>query len=254
MLKDFTKESFDIFIQAGQSNAEGYGFGAIEDPYQVSSDVWYLNEDFTISQAAEKVTGNEIQTNFALSFARSYIGEGLLAEGRKILILRAAEGGTGFLDNRWNLTDDLYLRMLEMIRDALSLNPDNRLVALLWHQGELDSVCHGTYEAHYNHLMTLVKSVRAEFNVPDLPFIAGDFVQHWKLLNTELATPIANAIRAVCGDCGKSKFVESDGLLSNLQELQRNPLGWDDPIHFSRRAIYELGKRYFAAFKEITNL
>jgi hypothetical protein len=40
--------------------------------------------------------------------------------------------------------------------------------------------------------------------------------------------------------------VESDGLQSNDQAL-----GTGDTIHFSRRAIYELGKRYFEAFTDI---
>ncbi len=251
MLKDFTKESFDILIQAGQSNSEGYGFGPTDNPYQPNDRVWYLNGDFTITPAAEEVTGNEIQSNFALPFAREYIGNGYLAEGRKLLILRTVVGGTGFLEGSWKLTDDLYLRMMEMTRTALSLNENNRLAGLLWHQGETDATLNASYDVHYNHLMTLVQSVRDEFGVPELPFIAGDFVQHWKMDNIAVCTPVVAAIRAVCADCGHGGFAETDGLLSNLQELKRNPLGWEDPIHFSRKAIYELGKRYFAAFEKI---
>ena len=131
MLKDFTKEKFDVIIQAGQSNSEGYGFGPTDEPYQPSDRVWYLEPNMTVSVATEKVTGNGIQSNFGLSFAREYMKSGRLAEGRNILIIRAAVGGTGFLDNRWKLTDDLYIKMMEMIDTALSLNPENRLVALL---------------------------------------------------------------------------------------------------------------------------
>lgn len=36
MLKDFSEEKFDIIIQAGQSNSEGYGFGKVEGPYEPS--------------------------------------------------------------------------------------------------------------------------------------------------------------------------------------------------------------------------
>ena len=251
MIKDFTKESFDILIQAGQSNSEGYGFGPTDDPYRPDSRVWYLNGDFTVTPAAELVNGNEIQSNFALPFAREYIAGGHLAEGRKLLILRTAVGGTGFLDNHWKPADDLYLRMMEMIRAALSLNENNRLAGLLWHQGETDATLNASYDVHYAHLMTLVQSVRDEFGVPELPFIAGDFVQHWKMDNIAICTPVVAAIRAVCADCGHGGFVETDGLLSNLQELKRNPLGWEDPIHFSRKAVYELGKRYFAAFETL---
>ena len=253
MLKDFTKEKFDIIIQAGQSNSEGYGFGLTDNPYTPDGRVWYMNENDTISLAVEKVAFNGIQANFALPFAREYINAGYLAEGRSILILRAAVGGTGFLDNRWKLTDDLYLHMMEMIRTALSLNPENRLIALIWHQGETDAICHATYDQHYHHLNTLLNSVRDTFEVPELPFIAGDFVPRWKEANIQIAAPVSDAMRAVCTDCGHGGFAESHGLGSNAQDVDVHPLGWGntDDIHFSRRSIYELGLRYFREYARI---
>ncbi|MBE6653018.1 MAG: sialate O-acetylesterase [Ruminococcaceae bacterium] len=254
MLKDFSKEAFDVIIQAGQSNSEGYAFGHLEAPYSPDGRVWYMNENDTISLAVEKVAGNGIQANFSLPFAREYVNAGRLAGDRKLLILRAAVGGTGFLDNRWKLTDDLYLHMMEMIRTALALNPENRLVAFLWHQGETDAGLHATFDQHYNHLKTLVESVRTAFDVPNLPFIAGDFVHDWRDVNAEICAPVLDAIRAVCHDCTPAAFVETDGLKSNAQEAIDHPLGWGngDIIHFSRPAIYELGRRYFEKFTEIT--
>ena len=112
MLKDFTKEKFDIIIQAGQSNAEGCGCGPAKEPYVPSDKVFYLNRDFVITQACERVTGNEIQSNWSLSFSREYINAGMLAEDRKLLIIRSAVGGTGFLDKRWGMKDELYLCMM----------------------------------------------------------------------------------------------------------------------------------------------
>ena len=251
MLKDFTKEKFDILIQAGQSNSEGYGFGPVDEPYQPSDRVWYLNADFTLSVAAERVAGNEIQSNFSLPFAAEYVKNGCLAEDRKLLIIRAAAGGTGFLDGNWKPEDPLFLRMMDLTRTAMALNPDNRLVGLLWHQGETDAINHASYEVHYAHLSTLLRLVREEFFVPGLPFVAGDFVQHWKGDNAEICKPVVDAMRALCRDAGHAAFVETDGLLSNWQELHRNPLGWEDPIHFSRKSIYELGRRYFEAWRGI---
>ena len=251
MLRDFSKEVFDVLIQAGQSNSEGYGFGPVDDPWQPDERVWYLNADLTVTPAVEKVTGNEIQSNFSLSFAREYVGNGFLAEGRKLLILRAAVGGTGFLDNQWKPQDPLFLRMADMTREALALNPANRPVGLLWHQGENDASLGATFEIHYDHLMTLVRLVREQCGDEKMPFIAADFVHHWKNDNIGICTPVVDAMRAVCADCGSGAFVETDGLLSNRQELNRDPLGWEDPIHFSRKAIYELGRRYFAVYREI---
>lgn len=251
MLKDFSQEKFDIIIQAGQSNSEGYGFGDVEVPYEPNEQVWYMNNDYTISRATEIVTGNEIQSTFVLSFAREYLNRGLLNAGRKLLILRCAVGGTGFLDNHWKMTDDLYLRMTEMTNTALALNKENRLVAFLWHQGETDATLNASYEIHYNHLKEMLESVRIKFDSDNIPFIAGDFVQHWKNQNIEICTPVVKAIHDVCADYMYGAFVETDGLLSNLQELHRNPLGWEDTIHFSRKAVYKLGERYFKAYMGI---
>ena len=253
MLKDFTEETFDIFIQAGQSNSDGTGFGNADEPYELDERVWYLNGDFTISMAAEKVVENGIQSTFALSFAREYLRHGLLKEGRKLLILRTAVGGTGFLNHRWNRTDDLYLRMMEMIRTALSLNKENRLMGFLWHQGETDAGLNADYEGHYNRLMGLLQSVREEFQAPELPFIAGDFVQQWKQENEAICRPVLAAIRDVCKDCGHGGFVETDGLKSNVQEGVWNALCKDanDNIHFSRNACYLLGERYFEVYLKL---
>lgn len=261
MLLDFSKIPFDILIQAGQSNAEGFGFGHVEKPYQPNSNVWYLNGDFTITHAAEKATNNAVQGNFSLSFAQCYLDKGLLAEDRSLLILRCAEGGTGFCDHRWGLEDDLYLRMLEMIRTALSLNPANRLVALLWHQGEIDGSAQASFQLHHTNLQKLVNGVRSTFHVPELPFIAADFVPQWFEMRRENLAPITEAIRAVCSEHPKNRFVETHGLHSNSQDLTfPHPLmtpeqfaKYGDYGHFSRKSTYELGKRYFDAFVSCLN-
>ena len=251
MLKDFSKEKFDILIQAGQSNSEGYGFGNVRDPYEANDRVWYFNGDGTFQMAQERVQKNGIQSNFALSFARKYIDEGELDDDRRLLILRTAVGGTGFSDNRWKSTDDLYQRMMDMIKTVLALNPENRLKALLWHQGETDAMNQVTFEYYLEHITALVNNVRVVFSVPTLPFIAGDFVPLWKSKNEEKCVPVISALKAVCNHA-YGDFVESAGLDSNLEDGYPHPLGWScDDVHFCRRSIYLLGERYFEAYRSI---
>jgi hypothetical protein len=144
--------------------------------------------------------------------------------------------------------------MISMTKTALSLNPQNRLIAMLWHQGENEICAKVPYETHFDYVMTLVRSSRAELNASHLPFIAGDVVQAWKTARPDTAPPVINAIKDVCKDCGNGIFVETDGLFSNAQEFEQNP--WnngkcEDGIHFSRRSLYELGKRYYQAFVKI---
>ena len=70
MLHDFTQDRFDIVIQAGQSNAEGAGFGPVAEPYTSDERVWYLNQNGTLTLAAEETWGNDVRSNFGLPFAR----------------------------------------------------------------------------------------------------------------------------------------------------------------------------------------
>ena len=224
-------EKYDIILEAGQSNAAGYGHGPAKHPYIPDARILYLTdadpmtEDYAPAYNMD-IAGERPNPAFgpedrlgdlALSFAESYVKEGLLAPDRKLLIVRSAVGATGFLKHHWGMGEPLYLRMLRMTDRALSLHPENRLVAFLWHQGETDALLGAGQEEHYQNLQTLLKSVRTNFQVPELPFIAGDFVHHWRDDNKEICEPVLNAIREVCKGCGYGDFVETDGLQSNAQ-------------------------------------
>lgn len=243
MLWDFTKEKFDIIIQAGQSNAKGNGGGNVDNHYAPTNEILHMENDFTIGVAKERVEGNYIFSHFGLTFAKKYIEEGRLPEGRRVLIIRSAVGGTGFSDHHWGIQDDLYLRMMEMTRTALALNPENRIVAFLWHQGETDAINNVGEAEYYGYLNTLIDSVRNEFG-GDIPVVCGDFVQEWESANVEICAPIITAQRKLVEAIPHAAFVETDGLASNL--TYANISG--DYIHFCRPAQYELGYRYYDAF------
>lgn len=260
MLMDFTKEQFDIVIQAGQSNSDGTGFGGASKPYQPKDTVWYLQsedpqgkkqfDDLTMSIAREAVRDNLIQSNYSFSFADAYLEAGLLKPGRKLLILRASVGGTGFSDKRWGMTDDLYLRMTEMLRTALSLNPGNRPVAFLWHQGETDALGNLGYVQYTRNISELLGSVRSTFGCPELPFVCGDFVKQWKDLNAAICEPILSALRDFCAATPGCAFVETFELPSN-DESGSLPT---DTIHFCRESLYRLGRKYFEAYRKLAGV
>jgi len=244
--------AYDIIVVAGQSNAFGCGLGPAGDPFQPDDRIQAMPQaanllgGYGIAGAEEPLVDGQPWANFGLPFAREYIRAGLLAPGRKLLILQAAVGGTGFADKRWGLSDDLYRNMLRMIGTALALNPGNELKALLWHQGENEAAFQVSEAVHTANLQALVRDVRARFGTPELPFIAGNFVEQWRLANAELCAPVIAAMRAVCAGEGSAAFVETDGLLSNEQAIQNG-----DTIHFSREALYTLGTRYFEAYRGI---
>ena len=232
---------FDIFVQAGQSNAEGCGQGTAAEPFVPTEQILYMNKDLSLSVAAERELNGGLWSDFSLFFASEYVKAGWLDPSRRVLILRTAVGGTGFLDRRWGMTDDLFLQMVKMIQHAKTLHEDSRFAALLWHQGETDAILTASYEGHYNNLSGLIDAVRAETGVSDLPFVAGDFVQHWKRQNMGICEPVVTAIRHVCRDKA-GHFVETDGLMSNDQTI-----GNGDHIHFSTPSLEILGRKYFEA-------
>jgi len=255
-------QKFDVIIQAGQSNAEGTGIGSTTEPYVPSSDIFYMldsrdylsfstgqveiksmDEENTIKIAEEREYQGERYGDLSLTFAKDYVKSGRLQEGRKLLIVRTASGGTGFESGHWKVGDYLYLRMMALTKFALSLNPENRVVAFLWHQGEND--CGADPIVYAKRLSQMLQSVRKAYG-ENVPFIAADFVNEWKTQNVMERQPIVDAIRKVVEANSPAMFVETSDLLSNNQQT-----GNGDPIHFSKDSLYKLGHRYFDAFSKL---
>ena len=256
------QEKFDILIQAGQSNAEGTGLGPVIKEYVPSERILYLSAEkkvtilendlkidyadkpFSIEIAKERCVDGKQYGDFALAFSEEYIKNGFLKEDRKLLIVRAAVGGTGFYKKQWGVGNVLHLKMIEMLEYAMSLNPENKVVGFLWHQGEHDAFEGNQPENYYNQLWNMINDVRLRYG--NIPFLCGDFVNEWKQLNIEQCTPIVEMIKKVSFDVGKSAFIETSDLLSNNQKT-----GNGDNIHFCRQDLQELGNRYFLAFKTL---
>lgn len=251
-------EKYDIILEAGQSNADGYGHGPAESPYVPDPRVLYLTAgnpaaceyepkgELEIKIAAERPDPSrpgDILGDLALGFARKYVS--LLEPDRKLLIVRTAVGGTGFMKRYWAVGDPLYERMLRMMDHAMSLNPENRLVGLLWHQGEHEVAFENKPETYHQQLRDLVESVKERYHAPRLPFVCGGFCAEWAEKRQPACDRIQGVLRTVAQEMG-GRYVETADLPSNNQKT-----GDGDDIHFCREALLELGQRYFEAFKEI---
>lgn len=266
---NFESFAYDIIVIAGQSNAQGSGRGEVTEEFIPDNDIisiypafttWveeidgvekrvvrYEDTPLSLKIADERVCNDKKTGDLSLIFAREYKEKGLLEDGRKILIIRAAIGATGFKNENWGLGKPLYLKMIEMIDYALSLNSKNRLKALLWHQGEHEVGKENPPEIYYEQLSSMLFAVKEKYNVPNLPFVTGDFVNEWKSTKMEKAIPIVDVIKRVTEEMG-GIFIETADLPSNNQ---RN--GDGDIIHFSRESLHILGKRFFEAYQTIIN-
>lgn len=255
------EQGYDIFLQAGQSNAAGYGHGPAAEPYSPDPRILYLTAgdpqaaeyepkgEPEITLAAERPNpafGPEDRLgDFSLGFARRYVAEGLLAPGRKVLIIRAAVGATGFVKHYWGMDEPLYLRMLKLTDYALSLHPQNRLMALLWHQGEHEAAFGNDPDCYRRQLLALVESVRRRYRAPGLPFLCGGFCSQWARENQPACLNIQEAIRAAAREA-EGCFIQTQDLRSNDEKT-----GDGDPIHFCREDLLELGSRYFDGYRRL---
>lgn len=240
---DFTKIPLDILLVAGQSNAQGAGLGEVPSPFQPQEFLWMFHPDGTITQARERLDGDQVRGRFPLHFGELYLKKGYLAPGRQLLLLQTAQGGTGFADGNWGEGDPLSQGMFQMTNDALALHPQNKLVAFLWHQGELDVNRNTPIASLESPLSALLSRVKGEFG-SDFPLIAGGFTPAFLQEKGEQAALIQGCIAETFRAQG-GYFAPTGGLTSNREEVPGNR----ESQHFSRRSLPELAERYFSCFE-----
>ncbi len=271
MIKNPINDKLDIIILAGQSNAESSGLGPCEREWVERPEILMMKGDYNavvtkavygndylsisysdeyyIERAKERVCDDTIRAVLALPFAEEYFNNDL-EKDRKILIIHCAVGGTGFAKGHWGLKDGLYQRLLKMSKQALEMNKENRVVAVVWHQGEHDAFeppemekqeRHDTYK---KNLTALVKGVR-EVIGEKVPFITAGFTKYWVKDYPEQCDAVLTATKEVCAELNDMAFIETEDLSTNSEVV-----GGDDSVHFSRQGIYELAKRYYNEYKK----
>lgn len=270
-------EKFDIIVLAGQSNAVGYGVGDVEEEYIPSENIMWLEDDadahfeknevtgkdelmihypstFCISVAEEPLSANGQKLGKpAILFAKNYYDTYLKGTDRKVLIINAAVGGTGFARNEWGVENAvLYTRLCDMVNYALGQNKDNKLAAFLWHQGECDAFENAEWDAekrytvHKRNLLLMFGDFKKKFNCPHIPMVTGEFCNEWYEENKIPCDAVLRAVCEVFSAENNGACVKTADLLSNNQAT-----GNGDNIHFCRPAAYELGRRYFEAYRQL---
>lgn len=262
-------EGYDIIFVAGQSNGEGNGQGESEYmPNLVSSDelvdtnpISIYEKDgktvldivvpvvWTIRKAQERVANGKPFADLSLAFADMYEKKYLKAN-RKVLIVKTAVGGTGFSKKQWGVGNILSNRALEMTA-SVTENKNNKVVAILWHQGEHDAFEQAwlspkeRHDFYYGEFIKQMELFRDTFG-KDVPIVTGEFVNDWAGKNKVTCDAVESALKDACVTLKNANCVSSEGLLSNDQKTKNG-----DDIHFCRESVYELGKRYFSAYDEL---
>lgn len=256
---------YDIVVVAGQSNAAGWGVGNYESAGSeklpdVESKLFQWDWDQTENKLAQAqdplktpaLTNAKKIRGFALPFATAYaqniLSSPLAANNRAVLIINGAVGGSSI--EEWGNQGSHYRRLIEAVREASQYQQlDNRVIAVLWHQGEADlKLAAQDPQAEYRlknyneRLAEVVRSFRADLSHGGvLPFIAGEMSREWKEMPV-LRDNFVNNKKATLAAIPFTGYVSSEGLTGNKK----------DKIHFDGRSQGILGQRYFEQFLKLS--
>jgi len=221
------KQQFHLYLLAGQSNMAGRGIVEPQDTIG-NPRILSLNKEGNWVIAKDPVHFDKSAAGVGpgLSFARE-----MIKRDPNIIIglIPCAAGGSGIdhwlYNNYWEQTKS-YPWDNAIMRTELAMK-EGTLKGILWHQGESDSSPEKVKE-YANKLVGLVNKFRKEFNLPNLPFIAGElpeFNQRREALNAQLY------------EAGKRlsfyKVVSGKGLTPNA-----------DNLHIDAASQRIFGKRY----------
>ncbi|GMH13496.1 hypothetical protein Nepgr_015337 [Nepenthes gracilis] len=197
-------EGKQIFILSGQSNMAGRGGvtdhskrwdGVIPPECQPHPSILRLNAHLRWEAAQEPLhadidTRKTCGVGPGMSFANA-VRERLGSVG----LVPCAVGGTAIRE--WARGEHLYENMTR--RAAAAVKEGGEVKALLWYQGESDTLSHHDAEAYQGNMETLIRHVREDLQVPMLPIIqvaiaSGEKENLEKVREAQLGMDLPNVV------------------------------------------------------------
>ncbi|PAN43931.1 hypothetical protein PAHAL_9G004100 [Panicum hallii] len=176
VLADVPPSNKVVFILAGQSNMAGRGGvvanrwdGRVPADCAPSPAVLRLTPDLRWEQAREPLHQGIDAANHAVGVGPGMaFANALLRSGRAgaavVGLVPCAVGGTRMAE--WAKGTDLYAEMLRRARVAVETG--GRIGALLWYQGESDTVRWSDANEYGRRMGMLVRDIRADLGIPHL--------------------------------------------------------------------------------------
>lgn len=241
----------DLVLILGQSNAQGAG-----TPYDMAEDVTLVGLDQyagsgpsigTVIPAVDSLYHRSQWTVAGSGAPR--VGPGMefgrllwqsQPSNRSVLLVPAAQGSTSITgDENYSWDPDnttaatnLYNWARSQVAAALALHARNKVVAIIWHQGESDASAGATQAWYLGKLIQIITGVR-EITGEDTPFLIGSMVP--ELIETQPGrVPIDNAHREVTGLVPYTAYIPGP-----------HGMNQDDLLHYNAEGARELGRRYF---------
>ncbi|RLN40495.1 putative carbohydrate esterase [Panicum miliaceum] len=228
-----------VFLLAGQSNMGGRGGatrggrwdGVVPPECAPSPRILRLNPELRWEEAREPLhrgidLHNVLGVGPGIPFAHAILRSRRLPPHAVVGLVPCAQGATPIAD--WERGTQLYDRMLARARAAMASSPKLgcRLAALLWYQGEADTISRRDAELYAGRMEALVRNVRRDLGMPDLLVIQvglatgqGKFVDLVREAQKRVVSSVANV-----------RYVDAKGL----------PVA-NDYTHLTARAQVKLG-------------
>jgi len=244
-------EHYEVYLLAGQSNMDGRGAkkdlvgkltkwakpqkdvlirfsaGGLHRKVMVNSGFLPLEPGYSGSLNNKSGTLPTDTFGPEVSFGRT-LADG--QPGKHIALIKFCEGGTS-LQKDWDPNDKekLYAKFIEFVKSSLKELKDRddtyEIRGMIWHQGESDT---SLKTEEYQTLLTdLIKKVRADLVVKDIPFVVGEVYDNRK------RDMVRAAQKATAKEVPRVYFISAQ----NLKTL-------DSGTHFDAASQIELGKRF----------
>jgi hypothetical protein len=303
------KRNFDIICVLGQSNAVGQGLEysfaeMLNHNNKISSNKIFqlgrgkhsrsgffggVNDENHVIEASDPLETDKFETvsnggtiGFATTTAKLYTDKYLPnSNNRSLLIVQCSFDATGFSDNSWNPGNRSFNEAVRRIKIALNLGGNNKVVGILWDQGETDALNFMKKNDYNIALRTMINKLRNGVTIPGVnsntPFILGEMCysdfsggrsilpaaeQEFKdiqsvildISNPQSGLPKTATVSASLDGTNYFYQDENNGLPPNPTDILGKPFKPGHPdIHFSAPSFEILGQRYFAALDKLIN-
>lgn len=235
-----------VFALLGQSNMVGRD-GPIDSAGLDATDANILSMNFTsglLETATDPLDHFDEQAGHigpGLSFAKAFLTAN---PGKKVVLIPAALGGSGFLRGDWNRKDAQYQAALARLESgwvqALTEDANAAFGGFLWAQGEDEVQDYSLPKLEYEAIVRqFIYYLRADFSAAGAttPFLMGGMPPSWVSTQGAIGTGVQEAIAETAAIVPNVAYADPVGLSSKSGEI----------IHFSAAAYRTMGSRYHTA-------
>jgi hypothetical protein len=239
------RENFHIFLLMGQSNMSGYGTLEPGDEKPVPDVVMIptiVKGEYAWKPAAHPLHNRLPSDRFGLGlpFAIAYQQA---HPGVTVGLIPVAWGGAAIGSLKKGTPT-----YADAIKKANWAIPQGAIKGVLWHQGESDTVTAALANSYAPKLDGLIRDLRADLNLPSLPFVVGELADFYGTGPDHRApdrvariATVQQVLRDLPQRVPGTAYASSKGLHSIDQHM----------VHFDRASYIEFGKRYAAALANI---